>query len=189
MRESRKQLDLPDDVPLIGYFGSMEADRGVGDLIDAVAGLVEKGIALNLVIGGKANAEINLEYPWVQYLGNLDYKQMPTALASCDLLALPYRQSEFMDQGASCKIAEYIAVQRPVVATRTQNFVANFPTQASELDGLLATPGDAEDLRRCILGQLSERRLVSLPKGVDWREISEQVLDRLKAEVTAEEAR
>jgi len=176
VRESRKQFDLPDDVPLIGYFGSMEVDRGVGDLIDAVAGLVDQGIALCLVIGGKANSEINLEYPWVRYLGNLDYKQMPTALASCDLLALPYRQSEFMDQGASCKIAEYIAVQRPVVATRTQNFARNFPEQAVELDGLLATPGDVEDLGRCILGQLSERHLVSLPKNVDWREISQRAL-------------
>ena len=188
MRDSRKQFDLPDDVPLIGYFGSMEVDRGVGDLIDAVASLVDQGTALCLVIGGKANPEINLEYPWVRYLGNLDYKQMPTALASCDLLALPYRQSEIMDQGASCKIAEYIAVQRPVVATRTQNFVRNFPTQAVELDGLLATPGDAEELGRCILGQLSERRLVSLPKSVDWREISQRALASIEAEGTAEEA-
>jgi len=176
MRDSRKKFDLPDEVPLIGYFGSMEVDRGVGDLIDAVAGLVDQGIQICLVIGGKANSEINLEYSWVRYLGNLDYKQMPSALASCDLLALPYRQSEFMDQGASCKIAEYIAVQRPVVATRTQNLVRNFPKQAVELDDLLATPGDAKDLGRCIVGQLSERRLVSLPKGLDWREISQRAL-------------
>lgn len=188
IRDSRRQFDLPDDVPLIGYFGSMEVDRGVGDLIGAVAGLVDQGLALCLVIGGKANSEINLEYPWVRYLGNLDYKQMPTALASCDLLALPYRQSEFMDKGASCKIAEYIAVQRPVVATRTQNFVRNFPIQAVELEGLLATPGDAEDLRRCVLGQLSERRLVSLPKSTDWREISQRALASIEAEGTAEEA-
>lgn len=189
MQESRKQFDLPDDVPLIGYFGSMEVDRGVGDLIDAVAGLVDQGIDLNLVIGGKANPEINFEYSWVQYLGNLDYKQMPIALASCDLLALPYRQSEFMDRGASCKIAEYIAVQRPVVATRTQNFVLNFPKQAVELDDLLATPGDAMDLGRCILGQLSERRLASLPKSVDWREISQRALASLEAAGTAKEVR
>jgi glycosyltransferase involved in cell wall biosynthesis len=188
MRESRKQFDLPDDVPLIGYFGSMEVDRGVGDLIAAVAGLVDQGIALCLVIGGKANSEISLEYPWVRYLGNLEYKQMPTALASCDLLALPYRQSEFMDQGASCKIAEYIAVQRPVVATRTQNLVRNFPQQAVELDGLLAAPNDAKDLGRCIMSQLSQRRLVSLPKNLDWREISQRALGDLEAYGPEEEA-
>jgi glycosyltransferase involved in cell wall biosynthesis len=181
MHESRKQYELPDNVPLIGYFGSMEIDRGVGDLIDAVARLVDQGITLNLVIGGKANSAINFDYPWVRYLGNLNYGQMPTALASCDLLALPYRQSELMDQGASCKIAEYIAVQRPIVATRTQNFVRNFPEQAVELDGLLATPGDPKDLGRCILGQLSERRLVSLPESVDWREISRRFLASLEA--------
>lgn len=188
MRRSREQFDLPDGVPLIGYFGSMEVDRGVRDLIDAVAGLVDQGIAVCLVIGGKANSEINLEYPWVRYLGNLDYRQMPTVLASCDLLALPYRQSEFMDKGASCKIAEYIAAKRPVVATRTQNFVGNFPKQAAELEGLLATPGDAEDLGRCIVSQLSERRLVSLPDSVDWREISQQAQSALETEGDAEKA-
>jgi glycosyltransferase involved in cell wall biosynthesis len=182
MPESRRQFDLPDDVPLIGYFGSMEVDRGVSDLIDAVAGLVDQGVSLKLVIAGKANPDINFDYSWVHYLGNLDFKQMPTVLASCSLLALPYRQSEFMDKGASCKIAEYIAVQRPVVATRTQNFVRNFPSQAVELDGLLATPGDATDLGRCIRGQLSERRLVSLPKNVAWRDISQAALASIEAE-------
>lgn len=181
MQESREQLGLPQDVPLIGYFGSMEADRGVGDLIDAVAGLVDQGTDFCLLVGGEASPDVDLDHPWVRYLGNMDFVQVPTALASCDLLALPYRQSEFMDTGASCKIAEYIAAKRPIVATQTQNLVRNFPEQARELGELLAQPGDAQDLRRSILGQLSERRLVSMPEGVSWREISQRLLARLEA--------
>ena len=93
-----------------------------------------------------------------------------------------------MDSGASCKIAEYIAAGRPVVATRTPNLVNNFPEQAAQLDDLLAIPGDVEDLGRCILGQLSERRLVSSPKSLNWSGISNRALTSLENEATADEA-
>jgi glycosyltransferase involved in cell wall biosynthesis len=97
---------------------------------------------------------------------------MPAALSSCDVLALPYRQSDFMDSGASCKIAEYIAVGRPVVATRTPNLLSNFPEQSAQLDGLLANPGDVEDIARCLRKQVEDRHLVSMPAGMNWDAIS-----------------
>jgi len=172
MPESRRQFELPEDVSLVGYFGSMEPERGIEDLLAAVAMLVDGGTGVNLVIGGKADPKINFNYPWLHYLGNIEFSKMPAALASCDVLALPYRLGALMDNGASCKIAEYIAVQRPVVATRSPNLTRNFPGQAEQLDGLLATPGDAKDLARCISEQLSTRRLVDMPNGLSWREIS-----------------
>jgi glycosyltransferase involved in cell wall biosynthesis len=153
----------------------MEPERGIADLIEATASLRKSGVDVGLVIGGKADPAINLDHPWVHYLGNLPFEQMPAALASCDLLALPYRQGSFVDNASSCKIAEYIAMERPIVATRSPNLTQNFPEQASQLDGLLATPGDVNELARCLQSQLTERRLVSMPGGMSWREISEQV--------------
>ncbi|MDJ0709277.1 MAG: glycosyltransferase family 4 protein [Woeseiaceae bacterium] len=188
MSVSRQQFQLPESKTLVGYFGSMEPDRGVSDLIAAVGRLVDDGVDANLVIAGTANPEISLDHPWVHYLGNLDFAQMPAALSSCDILALPYRQSEFMDSGASCKIAEYIAVGRPVFATRTSNLVANFPEQASELDDLLAKPGDVEDIRRCLRAQIAERRVASMPGNMEWRSISEGLLESLEAERTPKKA-
>ena len=176
MHESRAQFELPETTPLVGYFGSMEPERGIDDLVTAVAALVGSGIEINLVIGGKADREVNFDHRWLHYLGNLEFSKMPAALASCDLLALPYRQGAFVDNASSCKIAEYIAVQRPVVATRSPNLTRNFPEQAAQLEGLLATPGDAEDLARCLRSQLSERRLVDMPTGMSWQDISENLL-------------
>ena len=92
MHESRASLGLPAGVPLVGYFGSMEPERGISDLIDAVALLGKDRIDIKLIIGGKADPAVNLDHPSVHYLGNLAFAQMPVALASCDLLALPYRQ-------------------------------------------------------------------------------------------------
>jgi glycosyltransferase involved in cell wall biosynthesis len=188
LEESRRKLGLPDDEVLVGYFGSMEPDRGISDLIDAVRSLFESGMNVRLLVGGRENPDISLDHEWVLYLGNLDFARMPAALSSCDVLALPYRQSDFMDSGASCKIAEYIAAGRPVVATRTPNLVSNFPEQSAQLDDMLAQPGDAKDLGRCILGQLSERRLVNLPKSVSWSEISRRALTSLEAKGRADEA-
>ena len=94
-------------------------------------------------------------------------------------LCLIVRES-WVDNASSCKIAEYIAMERPIVATRSPGLVLNFPEQTAQLDGLLATPGDVADLAACLELQLKERRLVDMPKGMSWREISETMLDALE---------
>ena len=177
--EAREQFGLPSTATLIGYFGSMEAERGIVDLIAAVATLRDDGVNAELVVGGQANADVDLERPWLHYLGNVEFSRVPMALASCDVLTLPYRNSPFLDNASSCKIAEYIAAERPIVATRTPNFVENFPQQAEELSDLVAKPGDVSDLVRCLRQQLGERRLVSMPEGMDWQSISEEILSEL----------
>jgi glycosyltransferase involved in cell wall biosynthesis len=186
MSESRSQLGLPKEVLLVGYFGSMEPERGIEDLIAAVAALVADGLEVNLVIGGKADPQISFDYPWLHYLGNIEFSKMPAALASCDVLALPYRQGAFVDNASSCKIAEYIAVQRPVIATRSPNLTRNFPRQAEQLDDLLATPGDAKELAQCLRSQLSARRLVDMPKGMSWQEISASIREALEKLIAGE---
>lgn len=180
MDESRASFGLPEGVPLVGYFGSMEPERGISDLIDAVAVLRKDEPDLKLIIGGKSDPAMNIDHPWVLYLGNLAFAQMPAALASCDLLALPYRQGSWVDNGSSCKIAEYIATERPIVATRSPGLVLNFPEQAARLDELLAEPGDVADLASSIRGQLAARRLVEMPKGMSWQDISETMLNALE---------
>jgi len=175
-RDSREMLGLPLDATLVGYFGSMEPERGITDLIDAIAALQEECADIRLVVGGKSDAAVDLEHPWIIYLGNVEFSHMPTALASCDVLTLPYRKGTFVDNASSCKIAEYIAVQRPIVATRSPNLTENFPKQAKQLAELLATPGDPAALRDCLRAQLLERRLVEMPNDMDWRSISKNTL-------------
>ena len=174
--ESREQFGLPGTVSLVGYFGSMEPERGITDLIDAVAMLRDKGEEVELLIGGKAHPDVEIVKPGVRYLGNIPFENMPAALASCDLLALPYRQGAFVDNASSCKIAEYIAMERPIVSTRSPNLVENFPEQAAQLDGLLAAPGDVGDLAASIKAQLEARRLVDMPREISWQQISVHVL-------------
>lgn len=169
---SRSSLGLPMKPLLIGYFGGMTPDRGVDDLVCAVQQLRGRGHDMELVLGGQARRDMELSVPGVRYLGNVPYERMPAMLASCDLLAIPYRRSAFMDAGASNKIAEAIACGRPLVATRSPNLVANFPQQAAALSDMLATPGDPADLARVIVMQAERRMLLEMPLGFDWRDIA-----------------
>ncbi|MFC4762380.1 glycosyltransferase family 4 protein [Dyella koreensis] len=168
MQESRKLLGFPLEVIFIGYFGSMEPDRGVDDLIAAVQELRGEGMAIELLLGGRVRPDMDLRQPGIRYVGNVPFEHMPTMLACCDLLSVPYRRSAIMDAGASNKIAEAIACGRPLVATRTPNLIDNFPLQAAQLRSVLAEPSDIADLRRVIREQLARRITVDLPKGMDW---------------------
>lgn len=180
MDTSRAEFGLPSDAIFIGYFGSLTPDRGPGDLIHAVERLRRLGLQINLVLAGKLQGVSIPNEPWIRYLGNLPYKKIPSAMSCCDLLALPYRRSKYLDMASSCKIAEYIALGKPIVATDTPNFSKNFPSQAAQLGSLLASPGDPDDLARAISGQLLEKRLVSLPIDLTWHQIAADALCHLR---------
>lgn len=172
IRESRTTFRVSEKTAVVGYFGSMTADRGVADLIAAVRLLREGGLSAEVLLAGRQSREVQWDEPWVRYLGNLPYDRTPEAMSCCDVLALPYRHSDYLDMASSCKIAEYISMQRPLAATNTPNFSMNFPAQAAQLGTLLAAPGNPDDLARVISLQLQEKRLVALPDGIEWQSIA-----------------
>jgi glycosyltransferase involved in cell wall biosynthesis len=178
--EARKKINLPAEKNLIGYFGSMEPDRGVQDLIAAVQILRKQGQSVELLLGGKSDSALSLHQPGIIYLGNIDFNNIPYALAACDILAVPYRRSPFMDAGASNKIAEAMACHRPIVATRSPNLISNFPEQTQELDQYLAEPGNPISLAAAISKQLLDSKLVSAPRNIYWNDITVNVQSYFK---------
>jgi glycosyltransferase involved in cell wall biosynthesis len=176
MQACREALDLPADDVLLGYFGSMEPDRGVGDLLRAMEILQAGSIPVRLLACGKADASLPLQSDAVIFRGMVPHTQMPSFLNAADVLVVPYRESPIMDMGASCKIAEYMMCQRPMVSTRTVNFTGNFPRQAEELGPGLCRPGDPEDMAASIRSQLVERRILSIPVDMGWTRIAAAAL-------------
>jgi glycosyltransferase involved in cell wall biosynthesis len=172
MRLSRRECGLPEESIFIGYFGSMEPERGIDDLISAVQHLRTEGLSIELLLGGKPRENMDLQQSGIRYVGNVPFDRMPAMLASCDLLSVPYRRSAVMDAGASNKIAEAMACRRPLVATRTPNLLANFPIQATLLNDLLAKPGDVSDIACVIRRQLAQRVIVDASHDMDWPTIA-----------------
>lgn len=177
--EAINRLGLDPSIGYVGYFGSMEVDRGVDDLVEAIKLLSGAQRPVKLLLAGKKREGMQLDSVFVRDLGNLPFSEVPWALAACNVLAVPYRRSAFMDAGASNKIVEAIACQRPLAATATPNLVANLPLQAAELVNRLALPGNPRDLARVITAQLDSPVWCSLPDGYSWPDISASALYEL----------
>jgi glycosyltransferase involved in cell wall biosynthesis len=174
--DSQAALGLDPAARWVGYFGGMEADRGVADLVDAIDRLRADGNDVRLVVGGRRHPATDLDRPWIDYRGLVAHADMPRHLAACDVLAIPYRRTPFMDMGASCKIAEYLMCARPIVSTRTPNFTANFPEQAAALGAGLCEPADPADLARALAHQLRAAVVLSAPADLAWPAIATRAL-------------
>lgn len=176
---ARDAVGLPHEQILVGYFGSMELDRGVDDLITAISILRARGEDVLLILAGKLRDGLKVNFDGVMYLGNLPYDKIPFYLSSCDVLAIPYRRSEFMDAGSSNKIAESIAVGRPIAVTRTPNFLANFPEMENRLGPALCECGSPESLAVAIYQQIKNPTLVDLPVNMGWDAIASCSLKKI----------
>lgn len=181
MATARRHVGLNDDgARWVGYFGSMEPDRGLDDLIAAVGILHASDSNIRLLLCGSKDPHSRSFPSWVDYHGVVLHSAMPAYLNACNVLALPYRRSRVMDMGASCKIAEYLLCGRPMVATDTPNFTQNFPVQARELGAYISRPSDPSDLARVISLQLQAPRTASFPVEHTWESISQRVLGELE---------
>lgn len=170
--EARKQLGLDEDRIYIGYFGTLDVDRGIDDLLAAHAILLAEGKKYELLIAGKSRQGLDIDKPMVNYLGNLPYNRVPVAMATCDILTLPYRHSTYLDMASSCKIAEYLAVEIPIVATKTPNLEKNFELQIIQLKNMLAFPNEPKSLSEKIKLQLEKRVVADASSEHSYKSIS-----------------
>lgn len=178
--EARKQLGLDEDKIYIGYFGTLDVDRGIDDLLAAHAILIAEGNKYELLIAGKSRKDLEINQPMVNYLGNLAYNRVPVAMAACDLLTLPYRRSPYLDMASSCKITEYLALRVPIVATRTPNIEKNFKLQFIQLSNVLSTPSNPYELALKIYDQLNQKIIASPSKEHFYKRISQMTFDAIK---------
>lgn len=172
---TRTGLNQP-GMRVVGYFGGMDAERGVEDLITAIGLLHATDPSVRLVLCGRGHDQAPFDKPWVDFRGTVDHASIPDFINACDVVVLPYRRGPGIDMAASCKITEYLLCDRPLVATDTPNFTLNFPKQASELGSALCRPSDPPDLARAISMQLKEPRIVSRPEDHTWSRIARDTL-------------
>jgi glycosyltransferase involved in cell wall biosynthesis len=135
---------------------------------------------VRLLLCGTLRAGMQPLPQWVEYRGVVPHSAVPDYLNACNVVALPYRRSQVMDMGASCKIAEYLLCERPLVATDTPNFVGNFPLQAAELGSALSKSGDPADLARALSFQFDHGLIATPPIELTWQAIAASVLAALE---------
>ena len=150
----RELLQLPADVPLVGYCGSMHRTRGVEAFFDAIPLVLAERPEVRFIHSGRTWSDVSLPET-ITSLGFIADDKVPVLLNSMDVLVVTNRASSFGDHSYPAKLYEAMTCRVPVVATRTL---------ATEwiLDNhreCLVEPGEAQGLSTAILGALSRPRV------------------------------
>lgn len=150
---ARQHMNVPVDVPLIGFAGRMAREKGIDLLLDALAHLPHAHAAIAgtgpLADAMRSRARTLGIHQRAHFVGYLD--DIRPLLWACDVYVQPSRREAF-----GLAAAEAAALGLPVVAFRTgglQDVVLDGMT------GLLARPGDAQDLAAALNTLLSDVKL------------------------------
>jgi glycosyltransferase involved in cell wall biosynthesis len=157
----RQQMDLPDDQPVILYFGIVRPYKGLGVLIDAVKVIAEQGVDAHLLIVGEFWED---QAPYMDQIQNLGLSERVHLYAryvaddevagffeAADLFVAPYIGGT---QSAALKTA--LGFGLPVVVTDviTDEMIDALPERCR-----VVRAGDAEKLAEGILAQMKVAKL------------------------------
>ena len=110
--------------PVLGYLGSIHAERVDLALVEALArALPEATIALvgPILLGEKERARLeNLAN--VALTGAVAFEQAPAVLREFDVFLVPHVESDFTRSLNPLKLGEYLAIGKPIVSTRVAGF-------------------------------------------------------------------
>jgi glycosyltransferase involved in cell wall biosynthesis len=149
--EMRRKLEIPEDVPVLGFVGRLTRDKGVPELVEAFDAILAAAPDAHLLLVGwfdaaedalneKLRARI-LSHPRIHYTG-----MVPDAAPyyrSMDLMVLPTWREGFPNV-----VLEAAATGIPVVTTLS---TGSRDAVVPEVTGLLIPPGYPEALREAIL--------------------------------------
>jgi len=131
---------------IIGYIGNARIWQGTDFLIDTYKELKQKDSRFRLVMAlseKKARRDDTVEY-----VGPLLHEEIPAFIAECDILVIPRPQNTVNRISFPSKLPEYMAMGKPVIASKTSD-AHKFITDGA--DGLLYEPEDKKGLENAIL--------------------------------------
>ncbi len=129
-----QHLHVPPEIFLVGYFGFINASKGVDTLAQAIRLLVDRGVNVELlIIGGQTGASdaTNVEQAdiaerligglgitqRVHWTGFVEQSLVSANLMACDVIALPYKDGVSLRRGT---LMAALAHACPIVTTTPQ---------------------------------------------------------------------
>lgn len=179
--EARSRLGIEPDIPVVGYFGSIQPARGPL-LIEACRQLRATRPNLRLLLAGPIS-RVPIDEPWIRYLGEVEQEGVPALIAACDLVAIPYADDGFNAMCGACKIAEYLSCAKPVVATDIAGHREIFRAAPQSL----CRP-DPADMAEAIRHQLDQPQVAPFPAHLEWGVIARRLSAVLAAVNSARSA-
>lgn len=169
--------------PRLFYAGALSADKGVGDVLAALALLSDAYPGLRMQFAGpgdldhwRAEADRQGVATHVRFLGRISNDAVRSQMAASDIVLVPSRHS--YPEGLPNVIYEGLASRSPLILSDHPAFAGRL---TAGQDMLQFRAGDAADLARAVntlvtepdlyatLSARSEAALLTLPVGLEWQ--------------------
>lgn len=161
--QTREHLNIPAGVPVIGYAGSLVEYEGLGLLIQAVAGLLDGGTDVRLVIVGDGKSLAGLQSQAARlgvadrviFPGRIPADEVPRYISIFDIMPCPRLPLPVTEMVSPLKPLEAMAAAKAVVLSD----LAPLRDLAGEGEerALLFRAGDADDLARVLQDLVSDK--------------------------------
>jgi len=177
---AREKLGIPTDSMVIGYMGAitLKETRLLIESIEEVRRQIPKLIlfAVGTTVAGSALsfsdvADITTR-PWIRETDRIAFSEVGRHLSACDLFVLPLIKNISNTARWPSKINDYLAVGRPVVATRVGDIQTYFQQHAIGL----TTDDNALALSRGIISLVQQPALANY-LGHHARQLAEEELN------------
>jgi glycosyltransferase involved in cell wall biosynthesis len=152
---ARTLINLKTDRLVVGYIGRLKTlgmEKGVKHLLEAIANLQSSKKFTALIVGGpdgdrreyEAMArELGLTEDDVRFTGEVPARAVPSMIAACDILAMPFPDlPHYRHHMSPLKMFEYMAAERPIITS-------DLPTVRDVLGeetAFFCRPGDSTSL-------------------------------------------
>ena len=171
IKDARQKLGISTSEIVIGYFGTLEPEFGIEDLIEASKLLGKHFPKVRLLIAGKDNLKLDYASYKIDYRGFLPQKEIPILINACDVVVIPYLPSKMKQWCNACKIAEYVACHIPVVATEIADHSSIFASTPQSI----CQPGNPKSMANAILLQLNAPQLLKNTENLTWLYLGEKL--------------
>jgi glycosyltransferase involved in cell wall biosynthesis len=167
--ECRQKLDLPLNVKLIGYHGSISDSRDIRTLFSAAKKIINSGEKIKFVVSGRKDKNIKIPAEFI-YKGYLPDSDVPLLLNSLDVLVVTNKDSIFGNYSYPVKLYEAMACHIPVVVSKTEStkwILRKYPQYLVEPEDNNALIEKINEVIK--LGRVSYERLPT------WEEITDDL--------------
>ncbi|MCK4414614.1 MAG: glycosyltransferase [Candidatus Eisenbacteria sp.] len=183
----RRRLGIDNGGFVIGFSGSLKPWHGVHHLLQAFARMAGQVPDARVLVVGDGPERARLEAltkelglgDRVHFVGAVEHENVATYLRASNLLVAPYGSLE-NHWFSPLKVAEYLAVGRPVIASAIGELREQL---GSDRGVLFLDPGDEEALAACLIELASNQERYRLLAGAagsgpqwTWRHVAAEVL-------------
>ena len=158
------------------YVGNVDSRFDENTLIRTVELLAESGHQPRLIIAGPGLSDLHSNHPLVHYLGRLPQEKIPLVIGCADLCLIPYRRTLLAETCNPCKLSEYIACGRPIIASNISNIAEYLPRSGY----LCYEPENVDSLLASISAQLARPILEEQGTALLWENVGAEYLIELE---------